>query len=184
MSTLTYIWQMASDCPEELIVIHDERTVDPMSLRAANPVPNAASALFFHDGLKSDFVREAYIPNSALLPLVSVSAAREIGKLPGVYAQQLPARVRCSDGEIPCVLLNPLKTVSAVDWAATKAVFISGTKHVRKFHSLQLLPNPLGGNSIARLGEFSQFVLVTEAVKNVLTSSSLCEFDLPANIKP
>lgn len=140
--------------------------------------------MFFHSGPTSDFDGEPYIPNSASLPLVSSDAAKLIWELQGIQVQEVPALVMCSDGQFPCVLLNPLQTVPAVDWASSKAVFIPGTKQVMKFNRLQLIPEALGNMPIARLDEFRPFILVSEGVKQAFASSALCEFELPSCIKP
>jgi len=183
MGGITYLWRIASDCPDSLIVTHDKETVDPTIFRNASPIAVPQTALFVHHGPISDLQGQDYIPNSASLPLLSVEASRRLSALAGVSVQGVRAIVTCSDGVLEAVLLNILRSISAVDWTVSKALFIPGTKQVMKFSKLQLKANTVNGVNIARLEEFRPFVLATDEVKHIFYASELCEFSPPSDIR-
>jgi len=184
MGTLNYIWRIASDCPNNLITVHDKESVDPTLFRKSRSIEPARPLRFVFHGKRSPFLREDYLPNSAMLPLVSKAVASRLAAVAGAAFQSLPSVVLCDDGEFEATLLNPLEVVSAVDWSNSNALYIPGTKQVMKFTKLALLPDALGNLDIARLDDFRSFILVSERVKNLLAKSKLCEFVLPSEIRP
>ncbi|BCU78861.1 hypothetical protein [Luteolibacter sp. LG18] len=181
---MTYLWRIASDCPDNLIAIHDKDTVDPVLFRKAVPFDSAKPVRFVFRGLLSTIRRECYFPNSAMLPLVSNETGACLLNLAGTSVQGVPAVVACDDGEMEATLINPLKAIPAVDWSASKALHIPGTKQVMKLQKLQLLPESMEGIHLARLDDFRSFLLVSECVKDLFAGSRLCEFTLPSEIRP
>jgi hypothetical protein len=184
MGTINYIWRIASDCPNNFITVHDKESVDPTLFRRAISFESVRPLRFVFHGKRSAFLGEDYIPNSAMLPLVSKAVALRLVDVAGSAIQSLPAVVLCGDGEFEATLLNPLEVVSAVDWNNSNVLYIPGTKQVMKFTKLALLPDALGKLDLARLAEFRSFILASERIKNLLAKAKLCEFVLPSEIRP
>lgn len=182
MGTMTYLWRIASDCPDNWIAVHDKETVDPTVFRKALPFEGVQPVRFSIQRRRSEVLEQAYLPNSAMLPLVSSAAALRLEAVAGAAMQIVPAIVVCDDGEIEASLINPLKAITAVDWANSKALYIPGTKQVMKFTKLELLPGPLEGVHLARLDEFRSFILASESLKSLFANSKLCEFGLPSKV--
>lgn len=183
MGRIIYIWRIASNCPEDLIVSHNKSSVDPALFRSTFFIKNAEPALFSYERTLERLKGQYYIPNSAQLPLVSVEASQQLTELLRDSVQMVPAQVFCVDGVLDAVVLNPLRAVAAVDWEQSTALLIAGTKHVMKFTKLELLPKALNGIHLARLEELRSFLLVSEAIKNLFSSCALCEFGLPSKIR-
>lgn len=181
---MIYIWRISSNCPDNWIAVQDKGTVDPTLFRRAEFFEGAQPVRFTIHGKRSAIGEEDYLPNSAMLPLVSKSAALRLADAAGAIFQSVPAVVTCEDGDLEAALINPLKAVTAVDWNSSKALFIPGTKQVMKFTKLELLPGALGEFDLARLDEFRSFILVSERVKNLFSGSTLCEFASASEVRP
>jgi hypothetical protein len=184
VSEVIYLWRVASDCPNRMIVVHDKGTVEPTLFRKTVPFDGVVPVRFSHKGTRAELREQHYLPNSANLPLVSCGAGVQLKSLVGDSLQIVPAIIECSDGGLDASLVNPLKSIPGVDWADSKALFLPGTKQVMKFTKLQLLPQSMDGLHLARLDEFRPFILASESVRNLFDSSELCEFNLPYDVGP
>lgn len=181
---MIYLWRIASDCPDNWIAVHDKETVDPTQFRKALPFDGVQPARFIIRERLSAVGEQDYLPNSAMLPLVSKAAGQRLQDSAGLSIQCVPAVVACVDGDLEATLINPLKAIPAVNWDGSKALFIPGTRQVMKFSKLQLVPGALAELDLARLDEFRSFVLASERVKRLLASSKLCEFVSPSDVRP
>lgn len=184
MGAMIYLWQISSDCPDRMIAVHDKATVDPTLFRMAARAELREPARFSHQGLRSQVLGQAYLPNSAALPLVSMEAGSQLQALAGDAIQLVPALVACDDGDVSASLVNLLRAVPAVDWAGSSALYIPGTKQVMKFTALQILPTAMDGLHLARLDEFRPFILASDSVRSLFAKSALCEFALPTDVRP
>ncbi len=70
-TAMIYLWRIASDCPENWIAVHDKESVDPTVFRKALPFEGLQPVRFNIQESQSAVLEQDYLPNSAMLPLVS-----------------------------------------------------------------------------------------------------------------
>jgi hypothetical protein len=183
MGAVTYLWRIARDCPENLIVAGDKRSLDATAFRAARLIFDDKVPVFVYGGCRSELCVERYFPNSFGLPLISQDAMEALKRLDVCNVQFVPAVINCRDGNLDAFIVNPIDAILGVDWSGSHAVLIPGTDQVMKFNSLRLIPEVLQGKHIARLLEYKSFVLVSDQVRRCFEGSNLCEFTVPEEIK-
>jgi hypothetical protein len=186
---MIYLWKIPDDYPQELIGEYQrDQSPDRFVFMQGVFFDEQKGTPHFKFNSSSDVLNKYQIlPNSTLIPLVSAKVAEYLEKNCSSDVQLIPTVVSTFDKVLEGYrLVNVLNMVSAIKHSESKVVYIAGTKRIMKIVRLSLEPACLKDHSLAREKDYSSFLYVSEALKQVFEANSWngYYFKQPEEIRP